>query len=146
MVNEHRFVGLQVGLDGLDSGELDRDPLGVQSAEVPIVCQALANLQYLNVAVGKLPNLAFGNFLHRHLLLWFHSFSSVGDVDNPAKIKTPCLGLFNGQCNDLAYSINPKGKNLERHQRSSSATMTRSAREAIACAASLSVVRAAKCS
>src|SRR5438477_5429011 len=76
----------------------------------------------------------------------FIAFSSVGDVDNPAKIKTPCLGLFNGQCNDLAYSINPKGKNLERHQRSSSATMTRSAREAIACAASLSVVRAAKCS
>ena len=113
MVNQHCFVGLEVGLDGLDSGELDGDPLGVQSAEVPIMGQTLANLQYFDVAVGKLPNLAFGYFLHRHLLLWFHIISSVGDVDNPAKIKTPCLGLFNGQSNDRAYSINPKRKNLE---------------------------------
>ena len=113
MVDQHGFIGLQVGLDSLDSRKLDRDPLGVQSAEVPIVCQALANLQYFDMAVRELPDLALGKFLHRHLLLWFHSIWSVWDVDNPAKLKTPCLGLSNGQCNDLAYSINAKRKNLE---------------------------------
>ena len=114
MIDQHGFIGLQVGLDGLDPSELNRDPLGVQSAEVTIVCQTLANLQYFDMAVGELPNLAFGKFLHRHLLLWFHSIWSVGDVDNPAKLKTPSLGLSNGQCNDPAYSINAKRKNLER--------------------------------
>src|SRR5882724_11472946 len=90
MVDEHGFIRLQIGLDGLDSSKLDRDSLGVQSAEVPIVCQAFANLQYFDMAVGKLPNLAFGEFLHRHLLLWFHSFSSSETLTNPAKLKTPC--------------------------------------------------------
>jgi len=114
MVDEHGFIRLEIGLDGLDSGKLDRNSLGVQGAEVPIVCQAFANLQYFDMAVGELPNLAFGKFLYyRHLLLWFHMISS-SETMTTLRNKTPCLGLSNGQCNDPAYSINAKGKNLER--------------------------------
>ena len=76
-VDENGLVGLQVSLDGLNSSQLDRHPLGIQSTEVPVMSETLANLQDFDMAIRQLPNLAFGElFWRRHLLLWFHKIST----------------------------------------------------------------------
>jgi len=110
-VDEDGLVGLQVGLDGLNSRQLDRDSLGIQSTEVPVMSQALANLQDFDMAVRQLPNLAFGElFWRRHLLLWFHKISNRPKQPGFPRVRDSTMGLSDGQSTPHLYSINPKRK------------------------------------
>src|SRR5436190_1664147 len=88
-LDEHGLVGLQVGLNRLDSSQLNGHPFGVQSAKMTVMSKSLANLQYFDVAIGELPNLSFGQLFQRTrarcIFLCFHSIIPTRKSDNPTR-------------------------------------------------------------
>src|SRR5438874_5525972 len=76
LLDEDGLVALEVSLDGGDVGELNGHPFGIDGAVMPVMSEALANLQNLDVTIGKLPHLPLRKLLHFSDLLCSHTIIS----------------------------------------------------------------------